>query len=124
MPIGLAKPADGMSAAKHIALPISSDDKAATKIDWVLHIRVRIRVDSCQCFVGGYRSVTASMQSAHYCVRRLRHLAGVFGSDEFGHADAEVFIQNQDFATGDQAAVDENVDRVAGEFVERDDGAL
>ena len=47
-----------------------------------------------------------------------------FGRDQLGNADAEAVVEHEDFATGDQPAVDEDVDGVAGELVERHDGAL
>ena len=44
--------------------------------------------------------------------------------DQLGHADAEVVVEHEHFAAGDQPAVDEDVDRVARQFVQRHDGAF
>src|SRR5580698_4788919 len=40
------------------------------------------------------------------------------GWDDFVHADAEIVVENQDFAAGNQAIVDENIHGVAGQFVQ------
>ncbi|WBL34988.1 hypothetical protein O0235_09310 [Tepidiforma flava] len=45
------------------------------------------------------------------------------GLDDLDDADAEVFIDDDDFAAGDEAVVDEDVDGFAGDAVEFDDGA-
>ena len=41
--------------------------------------------------------------------------------DNFGHPHAEVVIQHQDFAPCDQSTIHQNVDGVAGQFVQRHD---
>ena len=46
------------------------------------------------------------------------------GGDNLVDADAEVVVEDQDFAAGDELVVDVDVDRIAGQFVELDDGAF
>ena len=42
-------------------------------------------------------------------------------TDKLRHADAEVVVHDQDFASSDQPSVDVDIDGIAGELVERDD---
>ena len=58
------------------------------------------------------------------CDVQRRQAQCTFAGDQLGDADAEVVVQHEHFAAGDQPAVDVDVDRVAGQLVERDDGAL
>jgi hypothetical protein len=43
-----------------------------------------------------------------------------FADDEFRDAN-KIIVEHEDFAVGDQSAVDVDVDRVAGQLVERPD---
>ena len=42
-------------------------------------------------------------------------------TDELRDSDAKIVVHHQNFAARDEASVDINVDRVAGEFVQSDD---
>ena len=52
-----------------------------------------------------------------------RGLVAGLGRDHLGDAQGELLVDRDDLAAGDEAPVDEQVGRLAGEPVERDDGA-
>src|SRR5947208_1825108 len=43
---------------------------------------------------------------------------------DIGHADTEVFVDHHDLAFGDQLVVNQDVDRLAGQLVQFDNGTL
>ena len=55
---------------------------------------------------------------------RASHRLLLGGWDDFVDADAEIVVQNQHFAAGDEAIVDENIHRITGQFVQFDDAAF
>jgi len=75
---------------------------------------------------GGQKLTTTSMslrcalwRKVFECETRLGN--GVVADNQFRHADAKVIVEHQHFATGDEPAIDVNVDRIPGELVERYD---
>src|ERR1700722_13158557 len=47
-----------------------------------------------------------------------------YAGDDFVDSDAEVVVEDEDLAAGDEAFVDEDIDGIAGEFVEFDDASF
>jgi hypothetical protein len=65
--------------------------------------------------------VSSSLSRSTYVERGVRSPAL---PQHFADADAEFFVDDDDFASGDQFAVGEDVDRVACFLVEGDDRAF
>src|SRR6056297_440683 len=47
--------------------------------------------------------------------------ANILGSHQFGDANAKIVVHDEDFATSNQLSVGENVNGIAGQFVQRHD---
>src|SRR5690606_25373410 len=57
------------------------------------------------------------------CVARGIRASGALRLDDFGHGDAELVLDEDDFAARDQSVIDINVDSLAGPAVEFENGA-
>ena len=75
-----------------------------------------------QC--AGRALATPTARVAGGCAQRLEIGEWMDGIDDFGNTNAEIFIDDHDFALGDKTAIDEYINRLAGKFVELNNASL
>ena len=111
--------------------PASPSDRPTAgdlRDDWTAVLAVRGRTVAGQRELAlGARDRRGRRPSAARAVRRPAAApaaaACALGADDLGDAQAELLVDDDDLAAGDRAAVDQQVDGLVGQAVQRDDRA-